>query len=132
MSLAQQFERLFLPKFERYADEAEKVLKQEVPVGETGALRDSITKERKSFGNYRVGVDGAKLASDNRNPSQFDYSPVVVNGHGGYTIRPVRAKALRWVGKDGRVHFAQRVYIPPASGNDFVARAQRRVPKFKF
>lgn len=132
MSLVRQFERMFTPRFERYVDEAESILRQEAPVGETGALRDSITKERKSFSRYRVGVDSSKLATDNRNASQFDYSPVVVNGHRGYTVKPVRAKALRWVGKDGKVHFAQRVYIPPASGNDFVARTLKRIPKFKF
>lgn len=31
----------------------------------------------------------------------------------GYTVVPRRAKVLRWQGKDGQVHFARKVTIPP-------------------
>lgn len=131
MSLASQFERIFAPKFERRAKEFEEALKAEAPVGETGALRDSITSERKSLFNWRVGVDSAKLAGDPRNPSKRDYSVWVVFGHSGYTIRPVRARVLRWIGKDGQVHYAKYVYVPASKGNNFPARARHKVPSLK-
>lgn len=131
MSLARQFERIFTPKFERRVKEVERIMKAEAPKGETGALRDAIRIQRVSFGRCIVGVDSAVLATDPRNASNRDYSQWVVNGHGAYVIRPVRARALRWVGKDGQVHYARYVRIPAAKGNDFVSRAKARVPKFK-
>lgn len=129
MSFAQQFERIFLPRFERRARELQDIMKSEAP-SKSGALRDAITIERRGLADYRVGVDSSKLASDPRNVSGVDYSGWVVTGHKAYTIRPVRRKALRWVDDSG-VHFAKYVRIPASSGNNFVARAKRRVPKIR-
>lgn len=128
MSLSSQFENAFGTRFRVLANAAEKIMKSEAP-HDTGALSDAIKVERLSWFRYRVGVDSSQLANDGRNASGQDYSPFVINGHRGYHIYPVRAQALRWVGKDGRVHYAKHVYIPAKGPNDFVARTRARLPR---
>lgn len=128
MSLADQFQTVFEPRFRLFANRAQKILISEAP-SNTGALHDAIKVERVSWFRYRVGVDSSQLASDPRNPSGRDYSEFIISGHSGFTIRPVKAKALRWVGKDGKVHFAAYVHMPPRKPNNFVARARARLPR---
>lgn len=128
MSLASQFENAFGTRFRVLANAAERIMKQEAPKN-TGALESAIKVERLSWFRYRVGVDSGQLASDPRNPSGNDYSPYIISGHGGFTLYPVRAKALRWVGKDGNVYFAKYVRMPARGPNDFVARTRARLPR---
>lgn len=111
-----------------YTKKMERILKAEAHV-KSGALRDSITTEKKGDGDYLTGVDAAKLKSDSRNPGGIDYSPFYHDGHGPYTIRAKNAKALRWIGADGNVHFAKSVRIPASPGDPFVERAVLRRPK---
>lgn len=113
---------------EQYAEKIEALLKEEVHV-QSGALRDSITTEKKGDGHFLVGVDSEKLRNDPRNAGGQDYSIFYHDGHRGYTIRAKNAKALRWIGKDGQVKFAKSVHIPASAGDPFVARAVKRRPK---
>lgn len=111
-----------------YADKMEGIAKEEAHV-KTGALRDSISVEKKAEGHYLVGVDTAKLKSDPRNIGGIDYSIFYHDGHKAYTIRSKNAKALRWIGKDGKVHFAKSVKIPASAGDPFIKRTVARRPK---
>lgn len=115
-------------EIKNYAEKIKKLEKQEAHV-KTGALRDSISVEKISDGHYKVGVDSEKLKQDPRNIGHIDYAPFYYYGHKAYTIRPVKAKALRWVGNDGKVHFAKSVRIPAHAGDPFILRAYKRRPK---
>lgn len=115
-------------EIKQYADKMKEIMKREAHV-KTGALRDSIDVEKKDKGHYLVGVDVAKLKADPRNIGGIDYSGYYHDGHGPYKIVAKRAKALRWVGKDGKVHFAKSVQIPASAGDPFVERAVERRPK---
>ncbi|MHC5215197.1 hypothetical protein ACYSNR_00910 [Enterococcus sp. LJL128] len=115
-------------RIDNYATKMEQTIKDEVHV-KSGATRDAITKEKKGEGHYLVGVDAAKLKADSRNIGNIDYSPFYHDGHGPYTIRPKNAKALRWIGRDGQVHFARSVRIPASAGDPFIKRAVLRRPK---
>lgn len=55
-----------------------------------------------------------------------DYAPPVHDGSGAYTIRPQRAKALRFV-VGGRVVFARSVRHPGTRARPWLARAAREV-----
>lgn len=113
-----------------YAKKMETVVRAEAHV-DTGAVRDSISTEKKGEGHYLVGVDAAKLKGDPRNKTGIDYSPFYHDGHGPYTVTAKRGKALKWVGKDGKVHFAKKVHIPAHAGDPFIERAVARRPKLK-
>ena len=115
-------------EIKEYAKTMEKVVKEECHV-KSGALRDSISTEWKGFGDYLVGVDAAKLKADPRNIGGIDYSKHYYYGHRAYVIRARNAKSLRWVGKDGKVHFAKSVRIPASAGDPFIERAVARRPK---
>lgn len=112
-------------QLEEKAKRVKVLLRQEVHV-KSGALRDSIEIKKKGRGEYFIGVNASKLQADPRNIGGLDYSRPYHDGHRPYTIVPVRAKALRWVGKDGKVHFATKVRIPAHSGDPFVQRAAMR------
>ena len=128
MSIAKIVMKAVGKEVEQYADKMEKILKEECHV-KSGALRDSITIEKKGEGDYLVGVDTGRLQSDPRNIGGIDYSRFYHDGHGSYIIRPKSAKALRWVGSDGAVHFAKSVRIPASAGDPFVKRAVAKRPK---
>ena len=113
---------------EQYAKKIEKLMKEEVHV-KSGALRDSIKTEKKGKGHYLVGVDTAVLKSDQRNIGGMDYSVFYHDGHKAYTISAKNAKVLRWIGKDGKVHFAKSVRIPASNGDKFIQRVVERRPK---
>jgi len=112
-------------ELERKAKRIEVLLKQEVHV-KSGALRDSIEKKKKGTGEYFIGVNVEKLKADPRNIGGLDYSRAYHDGHGPYTIVPKRAKVLRWIGADGKVHFATKVKNPAHAGDPFVQRAVQR------
>ena len=128
MAIAKIVVNLVEKKIEKYAGTMEKILKEECHV-KTGALRDSITTEKKGEGEYLVGVDADKLKVDPRNIGGIDYSPFYHRGHGTYIIRARNKKVLRWVGADGKVHFAKSVRIPASAGDPFIERAVARRPK---
>lgn len=124
--------KVVLPMVEKavedYVKEMEEIVKGEVHV-RSGALRDSITTEKKGEGRYLVGVDADRLKADPRNASGIDYSVPYNDGHKTYTIRPKTKKALRWIGADGKVRFAKSVTIPASAGDPFIKRAVLKRPK---
>lgn len=88
----------------------------------TGALSESITKEKKSDTLYRIGVDSTLLRNNPKNISHFDYSEIVVDGLDHWiTIKVKNKKSLHWT-KNGKDYFAYSVRIPPRKGNDFISR----------
>lgn len=128
MSLEITVTKMLEKEIDKYADKMLKITKQEAHQ-KTGALRDSIRKEKKKYG-YKIGVDSDVLKADSRNIGHIDYSPHYYYGHGGYTIVPKNKKALRWEDSTG-VHFAKKVHIPASSGDPFLERAIARRPKIK-
>ena len=82
--------------------------KRETPIGLTRKLERGL--------RYRlhpgVGSFLLEIVSDQ------DYAKYVIFGRG--PVRPIRAKALRWVTKGGKVVFAK--YAKPSKPNDFPAR----------
>lgn len=83
----------------------------------TGRLRGSIS-------SYVDGLTGVVFAS-------ADYAAFVELGTGTrgefpgqtITIRPKNAKALRWVGSDGRVHFSKVVHSPGMKARPYLRPA---------
>ncbi|GCF92500.1 hypothetical protein NRIC_03910 [Enterococcus florum] len=130
MALKKIVMRAVEKEIEDYTNKMVDILKQEVHV-KSGATRDAITKEKKGKAHFLAGVDVSKLKADPRNIGGVDYSVFYHDGHAAYTIRPRKAKALRWLGKDGKVHFAKSVRIPASAGDPFVARAVARRPNLK-
>lgn len=128
MAIAKLVMKAIDKDIEGYANKIMKLEKEEVHV-QSGALRDSVRVEKIASGHYRVGIDTAILRADPRNVGSIDYSVPYHDGHKPYTIRPKNAKALRWVGKDGNVHFAKSVRIPASAGDPFIKRAVLRRPK---
>lgn len=115
-------------RIDKYADEMTKILKGEVHV-KSGALHDSIEKKKLGVGHYFSGVNGEKLKADPRNVSKTNYAIPYYKGHKAYIIRPRKAKALRWIGNDGKEHFAKYVRFPASAGDKFVDRAVLKRPK---
>lgn len=128
MALANIVMKALDEEIRQYAEKMEQLMKQEVHK-KSGATHDSITTEKKGKCDYLVGVDAAKLKADHRNIGGIDYSVFYHDGHATYKIVAKKAKALRWVGKDGKVHFAKSVTIPASPGDPFVKRAVARRPK---
>lgn len=129
MAIAKTIIKQIDSEIESYANKMEVIVKGEAHI-DSGALRDSITTEKKANGSYLVGVDAAKLKSDARNASKTDYSVPYHDGHRAYTVRAKKAKALSWIGKDGKRHFAKSVRIPASAGDPFIERAVQKRPKF--
>lgn len=111
---------------DNYAEDVEKEMKKQIHV-DTGVLRDSVVNEKKSQDKRVVRIDGSKVASDPRNESKEDYSWYYYKGHG--EIVPKKAKALRWVGKNGKAVYAKKVRA--TSGDDFIGRTLSNLPKLK-
>lgn len=128
MAIAKLLMQQIDKEIEAYAEKVETVVKSEAHV-DSGALRDSITTEKKANGSYLVGVDAAKLKSDPRNASKMDYSVPYHDGHRAYTVKAKKAKVLSWIGKDGQRHFAKSVKIPASAGDPFIERAVSKRPK---
>lgn len=101
-------------------EEALGLMKEKVGV-DTGALQDAIELED-HIGYSIVGVNSEKLIADARNKYHVDYSLWHHDGHGGFYLRPVNAKALTWIDrKTGKRRFSKGHYIPPYPGNPFVS-----------
>lgn len=98
-------------------DEAHKV---------TGALKESIIKDKLSETEYFVGVDGDKLKRNPKNINDFDYSKAYWKGR--KEVRPVKKKALRWTVGD-KVVYAQKSRA--TKGDPFVERAIAKFDKKK-
>lgn len=128
MAIAKKIIQQIDKEIESYAEKMETIVKSEVHI-DSGALRDSITTEKKTGSSYLVGVDAAKLKSDARNASKIDYSVPYHDGHRAYTVRAKKAKVLSWIGKDGQRHFAKSVRIPASAGDPFIERAVLKRPK---
>lgn len=111
-----------------YTQEFTRVLRNE-PHVRTGALRDSIDFEKISKLKYVSGVNSGRLIADARNIGRIDYSIPYHNGHGGYRIRPRKAKVLHWIGENGEDIFRAYADIPPSKGDKFVKRAVDNRPK---
>lgn len=127
INFIEEFEEIVKEDVEERVEELEGYLIEECPV-DTGAMMDSIQTEKKSDFDYLVGVDADMLASDNRNERGIDYSPFVYNGVSRpVTIYPRNAMYLRWKGKDGKIHFATKVTIPPRKADRFLDRAVARM-----
>lgn len=111
-----------------YSKEMESITRNEAHI-RTGALRDSISLEKKAMYKYTVGVDSGKLIADKRNLTGTDYSIPYHDGHIGYRIVPRRAKVLHWIDENGNDRFAKYVDIPASSGDKFIKRAVDNRPK---
>jgi hypothetical protein len=133
MSIFDTVSKALKESINKYANEAEKIMKREAPTGRTGALEDSITTEKVSDYHYKVGVDASALKSNPNNISGFDYSVVVAEGNKrAYKIRPLRASGfLKWTDRNGQVHYAKEVTHPKTDPNPFVQRTVRKMKKFK-
>lgn len=121
MSLESEINHIIDTKFKEFAQKAERVLKEEAPVGLTGKLKDSIGIRKHGKYQYEVYCSAP-------------YAGIVVNGRG--PIYPVEKKALRYQDYDGNnrsVHHGEHgAWIITKSSkdskkNDFVQRAVNRL-----
>lgn len=106
---------------DRVADRGVEIMKEEVPVGRTGALKASVNKE--STGQYSRSVG-----------SSNDHAGYVQYGRGAVT--PKTAKALAWTeysGTQTSIHhgtpgaFVFSKYSSPAPPNDFCGRTANKL-----
>jgi len=108
----EQAPRVVGPELEKATKDAGAVLmsasKKESPI-KTGALRRSISM---SYKPIQVSV------YTNQN-----YAIPVHEGYRAHTIYPVRAGALRFKTKSGKIVYAKRANIPRYKGNPFFRRA---------
>lgn len=91
-------------------------MRTEAPAGKgpnSGRLRRSLRYERRTTGSTVTLKFG----------SGVPYAPYVVSGTRRHFIRPVAARALRWVGPDGKPVFSRLVDHPGTRANDFPRRA---------
>ena len=93
---------------EQTAREAFRDSQQYVPVDE-GDLKQSGKVRRLSTGRWEIRYTE-------------DYAVAVERGHGGYTVTPDTAEALRFE-IDGTVVYAQKAEIPPRDGVWYLKRA---------
>lgn len=93
---------------------------------ETGRLRNAW---KRRAAEEVAGAEGSGWSTDVYNDT--DYAEYVENGtglwgpkHAKYLIKPKKpGGSLRWVGKDGTVHFAKFVWHPGSPGNYMLAIA---------
>lgn len=99
------------------------VLKTQDPrlAGKSGALKKSITKEKRSEKSYLVGVDADKLKA----MTGTDYSPYIVNGTRPHTIK-AKGKKLKFM-KNGSYVFVNEVRHPGSKANDFIGKAVKKL-----
>lgn len=121
--LQNEWENIIEISMEKLAEEVVETEKKNVPVV-TGNGRDSITKEKRKKFTWRIGHDKEKTMTKD---GKHSYMDIVFYGiKKGYTIKPKKAKALRFV-IDGEVIFAKSVYIPPRKGNDFIGKTVKKL-----
>lgn len=129
MALRKLVIRAIEKELEEYAQKIEDLQREEVHV-KTGALRDSITTEKKGKGHYLVGIDVTKLVNDNRNIGHIDYSRAYYFGSRPHIIRAKKPGGkLAFIGNDGLWHFPTFVRHPGYKGDRFIERALARRPK---
>lgn len=125
-SLEVRLQEIAGKRFEEIVNQVENAVRAEAPVlktqdtrlsGKSGALKKSITKEKRSETSYLVGVDADKLKA----MTGTDYSPYIVNGTRPHTIK-AKGKKLKYM-KNGSYVYAQKVRHPGSKANDFIAKA---------
>lgn len=129
-SLEYRLDEIVGKRFEEIVNQVEEAVRAEAPVlktqdprlkGKSGALKKSITKEKKSDKVYLVGVDADKLKS----MTGTDYSPYVVNGTRPHTIK-AKGKKLKFM-KNGSYVFVNEVRHPGSKANDFIGKAVKKL-----
>jgi len=99
------------PELQRATLEAGKVIRNTEVVEaphKTGTLQRSIKL------NYRpIAVEIYPTV---------EYAKYLITGTRAHEIYPTRAKALRFVGRDGQIHFAKKVMHTGTQPNNFVGR----------
>lgn len=130
-SLEVQLDEIVNRDFERFVGEVENAIREEAPLLKTedprlkpkvGALKESISKEKKTDKIYLVGVDGDKL----KGKTGTDYSPYVVYGTRPHKITAKGKKLKFYVGNN--IVYKKSVNHPGSRPNDFISKA---VKKFK-
>ena len=116
-----------LEKYQRIADRCADILREEVPIGPTRRLRDSITVQQLSQDTWVVTA--APVAKDG-----YHYARTVNDGRG-----PVTVKNAKWLTFDGYAGGQTSIHSPdpdvayrlkkvgPAAGNDFRQRTIDRL-----
>lgn len=129
-SLEYRLDEIVGKRFEEIVDQVEEAVREEAPVlktqdprlkGKSGALKKSITKEKKSDKVYLVGVDADKLKA----MTGTDYSPYIVNGTRPHTIK-AKGKKLKFM-KNGSYVFVNEVRHPGSKANDFIGKAVKKL-----
>lgn len=120
MSLAAYAKEMIAKTVEETAKQAELTMMSSINA-RTGALRDSVANVKVNDFHRQVGVDSGKLISDPRNTFRYDYSLDYLFGRsGGQRICAKKGKTLRFIGKDGKVHFRKCVTLGAMQGDDFI------------
>lgn len=129
-SLEYQINEIVGKQFEEIVNQVEETIREEAPelkskdprlADKKGALKKSITKEKKSEKRYLVGVDGDKLKS----MTGTDYSPYVAKGTKPHTIE-AKGNALKFMSGGGYA-YAKKVRHPGTKANDFIGRAIKKL-----
>lgn len=129
-SLEYRIDEIVGKRFEEIVNQVEEAVREEAPVlktqdprlkGKSGALKKSITKEKKSDKVYLVGVDADKLKA----MTGTDYSPYIVNGTRPHTIK-AKGKKLKFM-KNGSYVFVNEVRHPGSKANDFIGKAVKKL-----
>lgn len=129
-SLEYRLDEIVGKRFEEIVNQVEEAVREEAPVlktqdprlkGKSGALKKSITKEKKSDKVYLVGVDADKLKA----MTGTDYSPYIVNGTRPHTIK-AKGKKLKFM-KNGSYVFVNEVRHPGSKANDFIGKAVKKL-----
>lgn len=129
-SLEYRLDEIVGKRFEEIVNQVEEAVREEAPVlktqdprlaGKSGALKKSITKEKRSEKSYLVGVDADKLKA----MTGTDYSPYIVNGTRPHTIK-AKGKKLKFM-KNGSYVFVNEVRHPGSKANDFIGKAVKKL-----
>lgn len=95
----------------RWRRPAFKLVKDRVDENLSGRLMNRMTGKTQADVDRNSGEETFGFKVGTRSRSLIAWMLGVARR--GYVVVPKRAQALRWQGKDGQVHFARRVFIPP-------------------